>query len=363
VSTQGSDSNSCTNTSTPQTTGAKRTINAGRLCLTSPGDVLNIRGGFYQEEVNWQSGAGAVGNHLIVQAYQNEEVIWRCPPGDPDATNADSGRCLNLAGNAGLITFRNIIWDGNHDQPNQALAITQAGVSFYTLAQTTDTFVAIAGSACAPTKGVGHPECLIVYENCHWRDIAQNSIGAHRNPVHIIGGSTRRVGKHLNPGAQYHAGANNIVDGHYFEDVLYPIIFWHQGVFDTHNNIARNNTFVRVGFFWASQSENGNHYVNGGLRFTQGYALGGGVQQSNGSNRRIYNNVWVDSAPQIFVSHGSNDCVVANNSMHDNRMTTSSPEFDASWMGVITFAYPAPSSNSTNNCEIKNYLKATGIQG
>lgn len=46
-------SKTCTDTTTPQTAGALPTINAGMACLTAAGDTLHIRGGIYNESVNY----------------------------------------------------------------------------------------------------------------------------------------------------------------------------------------------------------------------------------------------------------------------------------------------------------------------
>jgi hypothetical protein len=45
VSLRGSAGNDCTDTTIPQTTGAKRTINAGIACAQQAGDTVLIRGG------------------------------------------------------------------------------------------------------------------------------------------------------------------------------------------------------------------------------------------------------------------------------------------------------------------------------
>jgi hypothetical protein len=82
VSTSGSDNNNCLDTTTPQTTGAKRTINAGIACAAAAGDTLYIRGGTYSEPLDDQTawGSGTSARPITIAAYTGESVTMRLQP-------------------------------------------------------------------------------------------------------------------------------------------------------------------------------------------------------------------------------------------------------------------------------------------
>jgi len=70
--TNGSSSQNCVNSTSPQTTAAERTIAAGIACLSS-GDTLYIQSGTYYEQLSWPAG-GSSDNPTIVAAYPTKSV-------------------------------------------------------------------------------------------------------------------------------------------------------------------------------------------------------------------------------------------------------------------------------------------------
>ena len=77
VATNGSNGNACTDTPTPQTTGAKQTIVAGLACLAA-GDTLYIRAGSYNEHIDNATsnipGGSSWATATIIAGYTGETV-------------------------------------------------------------------------------------------------------------------------------------------------------------------------------------------------------------------------------------------------------------------------------------------------
>src|SRR6185295_8802659 len=105
VSKSGSNSNGCTNTTTPQTTGAKLTIAAGIACLSS-GDTLDIRGGTYTERITTPpSGGGSYASATTIAGYPGETVIIRPTLSHQGAIDASS---------ISYVIFQNLQIDGQN---------------------------------------------------------------------------------------------------------------------------------------------------------------------------------------------------------------------------------------------------------
>lgn len=97
--TNGSSSQNCVNSTSPQTTAAERTIAAGIACL-SPGDTLYILSGTYYEQLGWPA-SGSSDNPTIVAAYPPKTVT--IAPGRAAMTGGDS---------PAYVIFDGLILDG-----------------------------------------------------------------------------------------------------------------------------------------------------------------------------------------------------------------------------------------------------------
>jgi hypothetical protein len=126
VHPSGSNANPCTNTTTPQTTGAKQTVAAGLGCL-SGGDTLYIRSTgatVYQESIQGhQIPGGSSGAPTLIAGYQKENPVLRCNPCDQNL-NGISVVIINSH-----ITIRDLTIDGIN-APSNGSCINTAAAQF-----------------------------------------------------------------------------------------------------------------------------------------------------------------------------------------------------------------------------------------
>jgi hypothetical protein len=116
VHPSGSDSNSCATAagSTPLTSQAKRTIMAGKACL-SAGDTLYIRSRTGEQSVYAEILRGPWPTRTTLEGYQNENPIVRCNPGSLNTPGNCGFESENVAvaivNNTSNITFRGFTFD------------------------------------------------------------------------------------------------------------------------------------------------------------------------------------------------------------------------------------------------------------
>src|SRR5262249_7789646 len=111
----------------------------------------------------------------------------------------------------------------------------------------------------------------------------------------------------------YWQATNSIWEGNRFENIMGIAIAWKEGTgsgdhTSNDDNIARNNTFWRMGYCWAPTNQNGESISNlgSGVRCPQGSPNpdGGGIVVSQGTRMQVYNNVFQEmGATAIWIEN------------------------------------------------------------
>ncbi len=270
--TNGTSSQNCVNSTSPQTTAAERTIAAGIACL-SAGDTLYIRSGTYNEQMAWPPG-GSSDNPTIVAAYPTKTVT--IAPGAAGMKNG--GTAANT-----YVIFDGFIFDG-------------VGTSDFEH----------GFSVCC------NYSAHAVFQNGEIKNFDGDGAEVYADDVTIRGteihnnGAGHGVYSGYGIYAACHFGCvfelNQIYDNDH-----YGIHIYSSGHTDISGNIVRQNS------------------VFGNGKSTAGHTPGGaGILLSSGSNNVAYDNIVYDNSipahgyPGIQISYSCTDCKAYNNTVFAN---------------------------------------------
>ena len=374
----GSDSNGCTNTTTPQTTGAKRTFQAVLNCITQADDHVKLRAGTFTPSSTPQFpavNAGSWSTPLIVENHNNETVII-----------AGSSRTrLNMgSGNIGFVIIRGLIFDGT----GGSNILVNAGYTTLTVsgAEQLVTF-GCSGGACAHD---------IVYENNIFRNSAYSAANMN-NPsltrLTFRNNEVYNIGKVQNCPTFYIGSSGSIFEDNYVHDTacaaFAPFCQTCPSGSGANNLIIRRNRIERTGYFYAPTPENGGLRccvppASGGSgscdgvgepagepsigmtcssRIPQGSRQGSmGIQISSGDNIQVYNNVISDGGGGIVTDRAAPNCKIYNNTIHafDSGVTGSGQLLSGynpnQPVGIFLECFGSSCLTGANNCAIRNNL-------
>jgi hypothetical protein len=348
VSTSGSDSNGCIDSTNPLTTTAKRSIQAGIACLVSAGAVVKVRNGTYTERVTWNSGGGVAGNPVILEAENARQVFWNVPSTQADAINITGQR---------HITVRGFVFDGTNGKNN----LVSAG---YTALPVTgvDKLVNVGCvDSTIPSTCATH----IRFENNEFRQSAYGLalVNALSSDITFSGNFIHHLCKVRNCNVLYAGAPNTVFENNIVEDLAGAISLWNQSAATAHNGIFRNNIFRRTGTYWSTENgtvqccatgacPGGSEGLTCNQRMPQGFAsLNGGIFISRGSGTQVYNNVFEQqSASSICVDYNATNCVVANNTIFGNLA-------DPIKLGDLGAGiYLGNNNGGSTNCAVRNNI-------
>ena len=167
VAPTGNDANTGTSISTPFRTIGKA------ASVAQPDDVVNVRGGTYNEAVTLPRG-GTPGNPITYQRYQSEAPIL-------DGTGIST--CAGSSAYGVLIRVPNIVWDGisirNFDG---TVGCSIGGVRLVDMGDSTS-YTIIRNSTISNVDALGNPSCIYV------QDYYAGTLEIANNVLHDCGGA------------------------------------------------------------------------------------------------------------------------------------------------------------------------------
>jgi hypothetical protein len=366
--TNGSDSNSCTNSTTALSTAAKRTIYTAIGCMAA-GDTLYIRAGVYAESLgNFNSGTSSIfpngtsGQYTRVARWQSESVTVRPPFSGAGCHGFPDGYCraLYLLANR-YIEFDGLILDGaNQTVNNNGGSCTQyapVGAQAILLQSLNAT-----ESSSNPDDYTHHirlknlevknwPGYMISQKHPNVDPIDVNAFGGHEiinSNIHDVG-LDRYIGQNV---AVYMTTANWVVSGNTFHNMPSAITVYNTfGRSHVMGAIIANNTFYNIGnthpgcdagpagITVAAPNANPLIYNNIFYGNTTGTSGVNAIRVTGGNNTRIFNNTFYnasDSGIETSIENhvgstggGAFNTVIINNIVWRSSGTAISQEVNA----------------------------------
>lgn len=344
VSPQGSSGSGCVDSATPLTTTAKRTIQGGVACLTSPGAVLKVRNGTYTERVDLDGvTSGVSGNPVILEAENARQVFWHTT--DTIALGIE---------NINYVTIRGFVFDGSKGG-NNLPAYTTIPVSG------AQQLLSIGCSDPGISSTCSHH---ITIENNEFRFTAYGLTGVsdQSHDIVIRNNWIHHQCKVKNCNVLYASGPTLTFENNLVEDIAGSISLWNAGPATANNGILRNNTFRRMGAFWATDNGSlqccaktppcsGDEGLTCSQRMPQGHiSHNSGIGIAKGTGTQVYNNVFENNyGGSISADNGGDNCLIANNTIYGNL----GPPEDGEYAASISLNI---SGHGAANCAIRNNI-------